>query len=160
MYFLQVAGEPLRLKYKQAPYGPYAENLRHVLNAIEGHFISGYADGGDNPDKQLTLMPGATKNASHFLEQHLDTRNRFNKVAELVEGFETPFGLELLSTVHWVMTQNEISTVEEVIQHVYAWNDRKRQLQRVKLLLRLMCCRGEVGSKNWQHSFCMLSRIF
>lgn len=45
MYFAQVAGEPLRLKFAQAPYGPYAENLRHVLNAIEGHFVSGYADG-------------------------------------------------------------------------------------------------------------------
>ena len=40
MYFLQAAGEPLRL----AAYGPYAENLRHVLRAIEGHLVAGYAD--------------------------------------------------------------------------------------------------------------------
>lgn len=59
MYFMQEAGEPLRLTYRKAPYGPYAENLRHVLHAIEGHFVSGYADGGDEPDKQLTLIPGA-----------------------------------------------------------------------------------------------------
>ncbi|HYB22990.1 MAG TPA: macro domain-containing protein, partial [Solirubrobacteraceae bacterium] len=42
MYFLQEAGEPLRLRYIKAPYGPYAENLRHVLQAINGHFIAGY----------------------------------------------------------------------------------------------------------------------
>ncbi|MCO6433648.1 type II toxin-antitoxin system antitoxin DNA ADP-ribosyl glycohydrolase DarG, partial [Nitrosomonas nitrosa] len=42
LYFMQEAGQPLRLKYQKAHYGPYAENLRHVLNAIEGHFISGY----------------------------------------------------------------------------------------------------------------------
>ena len=48
MYFMQEVGEPLRLRYKKAPYGPYAENLRHVLNEIEGHLISGYADGGLN----------------------------------------------------------------------------------------------------------------
>jgi hypothetical protein len=36
-----------------------AENLRHVLQAIEGLLISGYADGGDVPDKQLQLVPGA-----------------------------------------------------------------------------------------------------
>ena len=46
MYFMQLAGEPLRLQFKKAQYGPYAENLRHVLNAIEGHLISGYDDGG------------------------------------------------------------------------------------------------------------------
>jgi hypothetical protein len=51
MYFMQEAGEPLRLKYVKAPYGPYAENLRHVLNAVEGHLVAGYLDGGDVPDK-------------------------------------------------------------------------------------------------------------
>ena len=39
MYFMQESGEPLRLKYVKGPYGPYADNLRHVLNAVEGHFI-------------------------------------------------------------------------------------------------------------------------
>src|SRR5271165_52736 len=53
MYFMQEAGEPLRLQYAKGPYGPYAENLRHVLRTIEGHLVSGYADGGDAPDKQL-----------------------------------------------------------------------------------------------------------
>lgn len=43
MYFLQEAGEPLRLRFVKGPYGPYAENLRHVLVAIEGHLIAGYA---------------------------------------------------------------------------------------------------------------------
>ena len=47
MYFMQEAGEPLRLRFKKAPYGPYAENLRHVLHAIEGHLVAGYADGGE-----------------------------------------------------------------------------------------------------------------
>ncbi|MDO8473207.1 MAG: macro domain-containing protein, partial [Dehalococcoidia bacterium] len=42
MYFMQEAGEPLRLRYQKAPYGPYADNLRHVLSLIDGHFISGY----------------------------------------------------------------------------------------------------------------------
>jgi len=45
MYFAQEAGEKLRLRFVKALYGPYADNLRHVLSSIEGHFISGYADG-------------------------------------------------------------------------------------------------------------------
>jgi hypothetical protein len=55
LYFMQYAGEPLRLEYKKVTYGPYAQNLRHVLNAIEGHFITYYADGGDAPNKVLQL---------------------------------------------------------------------------------------------------------
>lgn len=149
MYFMQEAGEPLRLKYRKAIYGPYAENLRHVLNAIEGYFVCGYADGGDNPEKQLKLVPGATKDAARFLEQHPDTRDRFNKVAELVEGFETPFGLELLSTAHWVMTQDDARTVEDVIQHIYAWNDRKRQFtpRQIALAVDVLSKKGWMKNK-------------
>lgn len=128
MYFLQVAGEPLRLNYVKAPYGPYAENLRHVLRAVEGHLVVGYADGGDAPDKALELVPQAVDDASAFLEAHAGTRTRFDRVSRLVEGFETPFGLELLATVHWVvMTETHGADREAVSRQVYAWNDRKRQ---------------------------------
>lgn len=127
MYFMQEAGESLRLKFKTAHYGPYAENLRHVLNAIEGHYVSGYADGGDIPNKPLNLVPGAAQEASAFLQQHPATRARFDRVADLVDGFESPFGLELLSTVHWVARHEPVSSADDVVRHVHAWNDRKRQ---------------------------------
>ena len=125
-YFMQEAGEPLRLRYVKAPYGPYAENLRQVLTSIEGHFVSGYADGGDDPERQLELVPGAVRDATAFLTDHPETSDRFARVAKVVEGFETPFGLELLSTVHWVVTHENAETVSEVIEHVYRWGDRKR----------------------------------
>jgi hypothetical protein len=105
MYFAQEAGEALRLKYVKAPYGPYAENLRHVLTTIEGYMISGYGDGGDTPDKPLELVPGAADDARAFLNGHPATLERFARVAKLVEGFESSFGMELLATVHWVMKQ-------------------------------------------------------
>ncbi len=127
MYFMQEAGEPLRLKYQKASYGPYAENLRHVLHAIEGHLVSGYADGGDAPDKQLKLVPGAIEDATAFLQQHPETRARFDKVAALVEGFESPFGLELLSTVYWVMKNETVKSVDNVVNHTHAWGERKRR---------------------------------
>lgn len=127
MYFMQEAGAPLRLQFKPAAYGPYAENLRHVLHAIEGHLIAGYADGGDAPDKPLTLVPGAVEDAATFLAQDADTRSRLGRVVELVEGFESPFGMELLSTVHWVMKHEGVSSTEEIVDRVHAWNPRKRQ---------------------------------
>ncbi|MEO5686205.1 MAG: macro domain-containing protein [Burkholderiaceae bacterium] len=128
MYFMQVAGEPLRLSYVKAPFGPYAGNLRHVLQKIEGHMVAGYADGGDAPDKPLTLVPGAIGEASSFLAQHAETRARFDRVGDLVAGFESPFGLELLSTVHWIAKQSiGPHSLDEVVRETHAWNDRKKQ---------------------------------
>lgn len=147
MYFMQEAGEPLRLKYVKAPYGPYAENLRHVLHAIEGHLITGYADGGDAPDKPLTLVPGAVADASSFLAQHPDTRERFNKVATLVDGFESPFGLELLSTVHWVMKHESVTTLDDVVERVYAWNPRKRRFT----LRQIGIAAGVLAKTGWTY---------
>ncbi len=135
MYFLQAAGEPLRLRYVKAAYGPYAENLRHVLHAIDGHMIAGYAGGGDRPDKQLKLVPGATKDAATFLATRPATRDRFDRVVQLVEGFETPYGLELLATVHWVATREGASDLNEIAKATHDWNERKLQFTAAQIEL-------------------------
>ncbi len=127
MYFMQEAGEPLKLKYTKAPYGPFAENLGHVLKAIEGHLVSGYADGGDAPNKQLKLVPQAFEDARTFLEGKVSARENFDKVTRLVEGFESPVGLELLSTVHWVAKHESPHSVNDLVKATHAWNERKRQ---------------------------------
>jgi O-acetyl-ADP-ribose deacetylase (regulator of RNase III) len=126
MYFAQEAGEPLRLRYVKAPFGPYAENIRHVLAAVEGYLLSGYGDGGDAPDKPLDLVPGATDDARAFLKQHPDTLARFERVAKLVEGFETPFGMELLATVHWVAKREGARDEAAIARAVHAWGSNKR----------------------------------
>ena len=137
MYFMQEAGEPLRLRYVKAPYGPYADNLRHVLNAVEGHFVTGFADGGDKPGKEIALVPGAVQDASEFLEGHSDTKARLDRVAMLVDGFETAFGLELLATVHWLVAHEAIAGTDEIVRSTYAWNERKRQFTDRQLRLAL-----------------------
>ncbi|MEP1075196.1 macro domain-containing protein [Leptolyngbya sp. PL-A3] len=129
MYFMQEAGEDLRLQYEKAPYGPYAKNLRHVLNHIEGHFISGYGDAADRPDVPLELKPNAAEKAEAFLSEREGTRQRFDRVAQLIEGFETAFGMELLATVHWVVAKEGAATPEEAIQKVHAWSNRKRMFE-------------------------------
>jgi O-acetyl-ADP-ribose deacetylase (regulator of RNase III) len=127
MYFMQEAGEPLRLNYIKHHYGPYADNLRHVLTKIEGHLVSGYHDGGDAPAKQLELVPGAVKDAEAFLRDDEDTKTRFDRVGKLVEGFETPFGLELLATVHWVASREGATSPEDAVAKVHDWNGRKKR---------------------------------
>ncbi len=160
MYFMQEAGEPLRLRYSPALYGPYAENLRHVLQEIEGHYVSGYQDGGDAPGKQLTLVPGATEEASSFLASHADSLQRMNRVAELVEGFESPFGLELLATVHWVMKREGVQAADDLVAHVYAWNSRKRQFtpRQIAIAAGTLAARG-VGARATLRSDELCRRI-
>lgn len=137
MYFMQEAGENLKLRYVKAPYGPYAENLRHVLREIDGHFVSGHSDGGDAPDKPLSSVPGAAEEAKAFLARHEDVQMRFERVAQLVEGFETPFGLELLATVHWVAKEPGEMNADRAIERVYGWGQWKRQFSPRQISLAL-----------------------
>ena len=128
-YFLQEAGEPLRLQFVKEKYGPYAETLHHVLQRIEGHFIRGYGD--RSRDASVQVVPEAVDRAVQVLEaDYPDTLERADRVAALIEGFETPFGLELLSTVHWVLkeTPSTRGSLPETISQVHSWNQRKAEI--------------------------------
>lgn len=126
-YFLQAAGQPLKLKYDAGRYGPYATNLNKVLERIEGHFTRGYGD-SQRPDVEIALLAGATEEANGALEAHPDSADRLKRVADLIEGFETPYGMELLATVHWAATRtdNPARSMSEAVSVVQAWSDRKR----------------------------------
>lgn len=130
-YFLQESGEPLRLRYEAGTYGPYADNLNKVLQAIEGHFTRGYGD-SPKPDRDIELLPGAIEAADTFLakQEESPSRGRLEQVAALIDGFETPYGMELLSSVHWVARHNDppARTVDLAVSAVHAWNDRKRRM--------------------------------
>jgi O-acetyl-ADP-ribose deacetylase (regulator of RNase III) len=147
MYFMQEAGEPLKLRYEKFNYGPYAKNLSHVLKAIEGHLVSGYADGGDNPEKSLELVPGAVEDAEAYLSDKKETVSRFDRVDQLVEGFETPFGLELLSTVHWVVKHEGANTVDEAASRVHNWNDHKKRFssRQIEIAYTRLATSGWIG---------------
>lgn len=137
MYFLQEAGEDLKLDYVPESYGPYAPELRHVLNRIEGHLIAGSATGGDSPNTHLQLVPGALEEVQQFLAKQPETQAHFKRVVDLVDGFETPSGLELLSTVHWVAKHGAGTNLDRVIGGVYAWSPRKSQFSRRQIGLAL-----------------------
>jgi O-acetyl-ADP-ribose deacetylase (regulator of RNase III) len=130
MYFLQEAGQELKLKYEAQQYGPYARNLRHVLIKLEGHMLRGYGDGDDKPDKPIELVSGAVEAARQFLAGDTNVHDRMDRVKKLIEGYEDPYGLELLSSVHWVMCQdrNSRDSMHAAIAAVHSWNDRKRQV--------------------------------
>ena len=149
MYFMLAAGEPLNLRYKKATVGPYAENLRHVLHAIEGFYVTGYADGGDAPEKHLNIVPGAEKDAAAMLGQHPETQVRLERVFRLVEGFESSFGLELLASVHWVATREAPESLEALTQRIYAWNPRKRKFSERQIALAANVLQTQGWLETW-----------
>lgn len=138
MYFLQAAGQPLRLQYEAKHFGPYAKNLRQVLIRLEKHYTQGYGDGKDNPTKAIELLPGAVEEAETFLKGDEVIRQRMARVVKLIEGFEDPHGLELLSSVHWVMNENPDARAssEAAAAAVHKWNPRKRRVMKKEHLLK------------------------
>ena len=132
-YFLQLAGEPLNLDFVGHHYGPYADKLRHVLKAIEDHYLSGFGD-GSTPAQEAELT------------QHPQTAARIARVLQLVEGFETPYALELLATVHWVVERERHSDDDaSVIEAVRSWSPRKGRMfapEHISVALETLRSRG------------------
>ena len=126
MYFMQAAGEQLRLNYSKNKFGPYAENLHHVLQRIDGHFIRGYGDRSAQPE--IYLIDGATREAQSIIEKDAETKARLEAVARLIKGFETPYGMELLATVHWITRESPETAIDPdlVVEKVQAWSSRKK----------------------------------
>jgi len=149
VYFLTAVGEPLnKVVFQKHHFGPYADVLRHVLDKMEGHFISGYADGLNKPETPIELKKDAAKEALVYLDAHKDTKKRFDKVAQLIEGFESQNGMELLSTVHWVVTQEseqEVLTTDSLIEKVHGWNQRKAQMKPAHIL----AAWNRLKDQNW-----------
>ncbi|MEO7196440.1 MAG: macro domain-containing protein [Pseudonocardiaceae bacterium] len=133
MYFLQVAGEDMRLDYTKGRYGPYADNLRKALRSMEGHFITGFGDGSKSVQEAepVKLLPGASDEADHVLDSSPSTVARIERVVRLSEGFESAYGLELLASVHWVAThENTKAAADPKIAGdlIGAWNARKHRM--------------------------------
>lgn len=128
MYFLQMAGEDLKLNYVAHHYGPYADNLRHVLVQLEGHYVCGFGDGSTAVEQAepLVLLPGARETALAELATHPATIEHIGRVITLIEGFESAYAVELLATVHWVLVHSDEALDDEaVIATVRQWSPRK-----------------------------------
>lgn len=127
-YFVQEAGEPLHLHFTKGLYGPYAHNLDKVLERLEGHFIHGYDD-SQKSDVEIHLLPDAVNAANLFLQGVMASHQRLQQVSTLIEGFETPYGLALLASVHWLATHEDpvTVTVEQAIVGIHQWNQRKQK---------------------------------
>jgi O-acetyl-ADP-ribose deacetylase (regulator of RNase III) len=129
-YFLQEAGHDMGLRYTKHIYGPYADGLYHLLQRLDGHFLRGIVD--RSPGAVIDVDHEAVEEARAFLLEDAVVQARFQRVARLIEGFETPYGMELLATVHCVAKEDpEVhADPEAALQAVRAWSERKRSTMR------------------------------
>jgi O-acetyl-ADP-ribose deacetylase (regulator of RNase III) len=128
-YFLQVSGQDLKLQFEKHTYGPYSEQLRHALNRMEGHFIVGLGDGV--VDSEIEPTADALAEADAFIASagQVALNERLERLQTLIDGFQSPYGMELLATVHWVAQHDpNANSPEAALTAVGAWNVRKKRL--------------------------------
>jgi O-acetyl-ADP-ribose deacetylase (regulator of RNase III) len=97
---------PLDLRFKAHRYGPYADRLRHLLEGLDGSYL--------HCDKRLSdaepldsIRFDDTRKV--YLAVYLKSsefkpyRAALDFAIQLIDGFESPHGMELLATVDWLL---------------------------------------------------------
>lgn len=129
MYFINQVENELKFSFVKSKYGPYDKNINFLLQARENHYTRGFGDGVQRAE--ITLLDNAIAEANNYLNNQSKYVQNVKRIETLVDGFETPFGMELLSTVHWVAVNecnNPKYDSEEVISTVHQWSERKQKL--------------------------------
>lgn len=123
-YFLHRLGEKsLRLQVKKAPYGPYAQNLTYLLDGLDGVYLRGMKHREVRRDEELLLLPEtmpAVKQwaQTNFIPAHWQ---RLQRLTQLIEGFESPLGMELLATVDYLFHEQEVTTPDQLPAAIRGW---------------------------------------
>ena len=116
---------PLQLKFAAHRYGPYAPKLGHLLKSLDGSYLhcdKRIADAGpldvisfDDQKRDKVSAYLTTPEARVF-------RPALEKTSELIDGFESPLGMELLATVHWLIYRKRIGLkLEDVRKAIANW---------------------------------------
>jgi hypothetical protein len=130
-YFLQrvLAGlslpDVLKLQFVAHKYGPYADKLRHLLNDLDGSYLhceKRLSDAG--PLDPIVIDGGRLDRVKGFL--HSPEGSLYvlatEKTAEIWDGFQSPYHMELLATVDWLMAEAErVLTYDEIMHGIAHW---------------------------------------
>ena len=129
---------PLNLRFEASKYGPYADRLRHLLDSLDGSYLhceKRLADAGpadviwfDESRKgniQAYLGTGEARQYSPALE----------RVGEIIEGFQSPLGMELLASIDWLLSEGgcepELDSIKTGLRH---WPGGKQAAERKQRL--------------------------
>lgn len=126
-YFLQVMGVPLNLDFTKNLYGPYSEALKKAVVVLEDDYklIAGF-----QADREAHVTPAGFAAAEDYLKNDEQSENVIKSLTKLVDGFETPYGLELLSTVHKVATSSDVekSDINYIASEMLVLEKNKRNV--------------------------------
>lgn len=115
----------LKLKFTANRYGPYADNLRHLLNSLDGSYLhckKRLSDAG--PLDLIWFDPSKRAKVGQYLEsEHARPyQEALARTTELIEGFESPLGMELLATVDWLLVERDCApTLTALRQELTTW---------------------------------------
>jgi O-acetyl-ADP-ribose deacetylase (regulator of RNase III) len=123
----------LKLNFEAKNYGPYAYNLNHLLNSLDGSYLTSEKRIPDcKPLDVIWFKQEKVENISIYLKT--DAKEYLpvlNQASDLIDGFESPFGLELLATVDWILHEMDSEpTVESVRRHISEWPAGKKWADR------------------------------
>ena len=130
VYFLQRLGQDMGLSFQPYIYGPYAPEVRHVVYHFNGSFLTGMEQKDARPFDTLYLNYQAQKHLEQYMQEHL-TREQLGvleRLRRLMDGFQSALGVELLSTVDYIVKDLPDANVEDVVQRAGSWSDRKKKL--------------------------------
>lgn len=115
---------PLNLQFVAHKYGPYANRLDHLLNNLDGSYLHCEKRISDADPLDVIWFDDEHKT---FLETYLRTEAKpyaqaLEHTAALIDGFESPFGMELLATVDWLLNKEGVpATVQGVREGLQRW---------------------------------------
>lgn len=123
-YLIQSLGLNLRLNFVPYLYGPYAKNLKFVFSDMEGTWIKGFRDGTGRAFDTFSILPSARSAAGNTKGTQEETF--VQKLDDLIDGFESAVGLELLGTVHWAIVEEHVpAEADKVFDAISNWCDNK-----------------------------------
>ncbi|MFC0337565.1 O-acetyl-ADP-ribose deacetylase (regulator of RNase III), contains Macro domain [Kushneria avicenniae] len=124
---------PLDLRFEANSYGPYADRLRHLLSGLDGSYLNSEKRINDCGPLDTIWFNDACREK---VELYLKTEAKaylpaLEKTAELIDGFESPFGMELLATVDWLLFRSNVAPdMESIMESVHHWPGGKGSAQR------------------------------
>ncbi len=117
---------PLDLRFEAKHYGPYADRLRHLLDALDGSYLKSDKRIGDcEPLDTIWFNDAKRDKVALYLKTEAKAfLPALEKTTRLIDGFESPFGLELLSTVDWLLAQEHIAPEPQaLLEGVSHWSE-------------------------------------
>lgn len=83
----------------------------------------------EHPTRDIELSPSAVEEAKVLIDNDPEAAERLHSVSQMIEGFETLYGMELLSTIHWLLKKHDgASSVDDATTHLQNWSRRKAGL--------------------------------